>query len=194
MFNSKELRQEWATATTKFTRMWFTPTRGASNWLWLSFFIVLFDQITKAMIMRSLDLYESIELLPVLKITHQFNTGAAFSFLANAGGWQRWFFIALALIVSGILMVWLRRIRTPGQTVLAIGLSLILGGALGNVIDRVRLGHVIDFIAVHWNEAYFPSFNVADSAICVGAGCLLLDAFLESGREKARRKSASNPK
>ncbi|MBC7985012.1 MAG: signal peptidase II [Candidatus Obscuribacterales bacterium] len=169
--------------------MWFTPTRGASNWLWLSFFIILFDQITKAMVTRSLDLYESIELLPVLKLTHQLNRGAAFSILANAGGWQRWFFIGLALIISAVLMVWLRRIRTPGQTILAIGLALVLGGALGNVIDRVWLGHVVDFVAVHWGDAYFPSFNVADSAISVGAGCLLIDAFLESGREKAREKS-----
>jgi signal peptidase II len=183
------LRQEWNTAATKISKLRFTPTRGASNWLWLSFFVILLDQITKAMITRSLDLYDTVEILPVLKLTHLYNTGAAFSMLANAGGWQRWFFIGLAIIVSIVLMIWLRRIRTPEQTLLAVGLSLILGGALGNVIDRVWLGHVVDFIFVHWGDSYFPAFNVADSAITVGAGCLLLDAFLESGREKKRERS-----
>jgi len=182
----------WANATTRIATLWFTPTRGASNWLWLSFFIILLDQITKAMVTRSLELYDSIELLPVLKLTHLQNTGAAFSMLAEAGGWQRWFFIALAVVVSGALMIWLRRIRTPEQTLLAVGLSLILGGALGNVIDRVWLGHVVDFIFVHWDNAYFPAFNVADSAITVGAGCLLLDAFLESGREKREKSKREN--
>ena len=184
----RELSKDWANATTRITKLWFTPTRGASNWLWLSFFVIVLDQITKAMVMRSLDLYDSIELLPVLKLTHLHNTGAAFSMLAGASGWQRWFFIALALFVSVALMIWLRRIRTPEQTLLAIGLSLVLGGALGNVIDRVWLGHVVDFILAHWGSAEFPAFNVADSAITVGAGCLLLDALLESGREKTRGK------
>jgi signal peptidase II len=183
---------EWADATTRIAKNWFTPTRGASNWLWLSFFVILLDQITKAMVTRSLELYDTIDLLPVLKLTHLQNTGAAFSMLANAGGWQRWFFTALALIVSAVLMVWLRRIRTPEQTILALGLSLILGGALGNVIDRVWHGHVIDFIFVHWNDAYFPAFNVADSAITIGAGCMLIDAFLESGREKREKSKREN--
>jgi len=183
--------KQWTNAT-RIAKLWFTPTRGASNWLWLSFFVILLDQITKAMVTRSLELYDSIDLLPVLKLTHLQNTGAAFSMLANAGGWQRWFFIGLAIVVSAVLMMWLRRIRTPEQTILAVGLSLILGGALGNVIDRVWLGHVIDFIFVHWDNAYFPAFNVADSAITVGAGCLLWDAFLESGREKREKRKHEN--
>ena len=178
------LRKDISLMTGQFKRLAFTPTRGASNWLWLSFFVILLDQSTKAMVLRSLELYDTIELLPVLNITHLHNTGAAFSFLADASGWQRWFFILLGLVVSLVLMAWLRRIRTPEQTLLAVGLSLILGGALGNVIDRVWLGYVVDFIAAHWGDASFPAFNVADSAISIGAGCLLFDAFLESGREK----------
>jgi signal peptidase II len=116
----------------------------------------------------------------VLEITRLHNTGAAFSFLADEAGWQRWLFTALAIIVSIVLALWLRRIPAYAR-VLATAVALILGGAIGNVIDRVRLGHVIDFIYAHWDRHYFPAFNVADSAICVGAGLLLLDTWL-SGR------------
>ena len=160
------------------------PAHGATAWMWLSLVVIVLDQVTKAMINNSLDLYERVNIFPLLELTHQHNTGAAFSMLNNASGWQRWFFIGLGLIVSVVLMLWLRRIRGNGQTLLSVGLSLILGGALGNVIDRVWLGYVIDFIHVHWDSINFsfPAFNVADSAITVGAGCLLLDAFLE-GRE-----------
>ena len=181
--NSAE-NHNWSSVTTRITKLWFTPTRGASNWLWLSFFVIVFDQITKAMVMRSIPLYDSVEVLPILKFTHLHNPGAAFSMLADASGWQRWFFITLGIVMSLILMAWLRRIRTPEQTILAVGLSLILGGALGNVIDRVWFGHVIDFIMVHWNDSVFWPFNIADSAISVGAACLLLDMLLEGKREK----------
>jgi signal peptidase II len=167
--------------------VWFHPTRGASNWLWLSFLVVLLDQATKALVINTIKLQGSMALLPILDLVYLENTGAAFSIFAEASGWQRWFFIALALIVSVVLMVWLRRIK-PGQTILAIGLSLVLGGALGNVIDRVMHGYVVDFIYFHWNDWYFPAFNIADSAISVGAGCLLLDAFRESGHEKEKQK------
>jgi signal peptidase II len=125
-------------------------------------------------------MYQSVTVLPVLEITRLHNTGAAFSFLADAAGWQRWLFTALALIVSIVLTLWLSRIERSAK-VLACAVALILGGALGNVIDRLRLGHVIDFIYAHWDQHYFPAFNIADSAICVGAGLLLLDAWL-SGR------------
>jgi signal peptidase II len=164
---------------------WLTPTRGASKWLWLSVIVIVLDQITKALVARSLGLYESIDLLPVLSLTHLHNTGAAFSMLADAAGWQRWFFTLLGLVVSVALMIWLRRIRPNEQTLLAVGLSLVLGGALGNVIDRVWLGYVIDFVHVHWDRVgfSFAAFNVADSSISIGAGCLLLDAFME-GRKK----------
>jgi signal peptidase II (EC:3.4.23.36). Aspartic peptidase. MEROPS family A08 len=112
------------------TKVWFTPTRGASNWLWLSFFVVILDQVTKALVVNTVKLSDAIELLPILDIVYLENTGAAFSMLAQAGGWQRWFFIILALVVSVALMVWLRRIRSE-QVLLAVGLSLVLGGALG---------------------------------------------------------------
>jgi signal peptidase II len=173
-------------ASTPVRKPWLTPARGASGWLWLSIIVILLDQITKALVARSLSLYESIELLPVLSLTHLHNTGAAFSMLAAASGWQRWFFIVLGIGVSVALMVWLRRIRSNEQTLLAVGLSLILGGALGNVIDRVWLGYVIDFVHFHWDRIgfSFAAFNVADMAISVGAGCLLLDAFLEGRKAK----------
>jgi len=164
-------------------KVWFTPTRGASNWLWLSIVVILLDQATKALVIGTIKLQDTVSLLPFLEIVYLENTGAAFSIFAQASGWQRWFFIVLALGVSLVLMVWLRRIRSD-QTILAVGLSLVLGGALGNVIDRVMHGYVVDFIFFHWRSWYFPAFNIADTAISIGAGCLLIDAFRESGHEK----------
>lgn len=176
-------------------KIWFTPTRGASNWLWLSIFVILLDQATKALVIGTVKLQDTIALLPFLEIVYLENTGAAFSIFAQASGWQRWFFIVLALSVSVVLMVWLRRIRSD-QRFLAVGLSLVLGGALGNVIDRVMHGYVVDFIFFHWRSWYFPAFNIADTAISIGAGCLLIDAFRESGQEKkaARKAPDASPK
>jgi signal peptidase II len=156
---------------------------SAARWIVLSAFIVLADQVSKSYISRHFGEFEFIRVLPILDITRMHNVGAAFSFLASASGWQRWFFIALAAGVSIVIIVWLRRLPRGGHTLLAVGLSLVLGGALGNLIDRIRLGHVIDFIHFHWNEAYFPAFNVADSAITTGAACLLLDALLDARRK-----------
>ena len=154
--------------------------RGSGlTFLWLTAAVVALDQLTKAAVEHSLGLYQSVVVLPVLEITRYHNTGAAFSFLADAAGWQRWLFTALAIIVSVALVLWLRRIDR-GDATLASAVALILAGALGNVIDRLRLGHVIDFIHVHWGEHYFPAFNVADSAITIGAALLLLDAWLEA--------------
>jgi len=169
--------------TNPLAKVWFTPTRGGSNWLWLSFFVVILDQATKALVISTVKLQDSISLLPILDIVYLENTGAAFSILAQASGWQRWFFITLAVVVSLTLMIWLRRIRSD-QTVLAIGLSLVLGGALGNVIDRVMHGFVVDFIYFNWRTWDFPAFNIADTAISIGAACLLIDAFLESGHDR----------
>ena len=150
----------------------------AGKWLALSAMVVIVDQITKGYITSHYGEFEFTTVLPILDITRMHNVGAAFSFLAGASGWQRWLFIGLALGVSIAIVVWLLRLpRSKG--LLAAGLSLVLGGAVGNVIDRIRLGHVIDFIHFHWDRAYFPAFNVADSAITVGAACLLLDALLE---------------
>jgi signal peptidase II len=160
------------------------PNRvNARAWLLLSAFIVLADQVTKTYIARHFGEFEFTSVLPILDITRMHNVGAAFSFLASASGWQRWLFIVLALSVSVGLAIWLWRLPSTAHTLLAAGLALVLGGALGNVIDRIRLGHVIDFIHFHWNQAYFPAFNVADSAITVGAGCLLLDALLDARRK-----------
>jgi signal peptidase II len=158
--------------------------RGAALLLPISAAIVLTDQYSKLWIERHFALFESWPLLPFLDITRLHNSGAAFSFLAQAGGWQRWFFTILALIVSGGILLWLRRIDRVAQPLLAVGLCLVLGGAIGNVIDRIEHGYVIDFIHAHWGGAYFPAFNVADAAISVGAALLLLDALLEWRRER----------
>jgi signal peptidase II len=152
---------------------------GASNWLGLTLLVILVDQWTKRLVTNRLDEFEAVVLLPVLDLMRLHNEGAAFSFLSNASGWQRWFFITLAIGVSGVIFVWLRRLPARGQNLLAAALCLVMGGALGNVIDRMRLGHVIDFIRVHYAEWYFPAFNVADSAITIGAGLLILDMILQ---------------
>ncbi len=153
--------------------------QGASNWLWLTLLIVVADQWTKRLVTDHLDEFEAIVLLPVLDLMRLHNEGAAFSMLSDASGWQRWFFSALAIGVSVGILIWLRRLPAHGKNRLAAGLCLVMGGAIGNVIDRIRLGHVIDFIRVHYAEWYFPAFNVADSAITIGAGLLILDMVLQ---------------
>jgi signal peptidase II len=159
-----------------------------SGWRWLplTLTVILLDQLTKYLVVTRIEYLEAIELLPVLNLTHVYNTGAAFSFLADASGWQRWFFAALAIAVGIVIVVWLRRLKARSQWMLSCALSLILGGAIGNVIDRLRLGHVVDFVHAHWGDADFPAFNVADAAITVGAALLLLDAFMETRRAKAQ--------
>jgi signal peptidase II len=155
----------------------------ATTWLMLSVIVVIADQLTKEYIARHFGEFEFRTVLPILDITRMHNVGAAFSFLATASGWQRWLFIGLAMTVSTGIIVWMYRMPRGSHSLLAAGLSLVLGGAVGNVIDRIRLGHVIDFIHFHWDRAYFPAFNVADSAITVGAACLLLDALFDSRRK-----------
>jgi signal peptidase II len=163
-----------------------TTNRGrAAVWLLLSVLVVLADQLSKSYITSHYGEFEFTTLLPILDITRMHNVGAAFSFLATASGWQRWLFISLAVIVSIGIVVWLYRMPRS-QGLLACGLALVLGGAIGNVIDRIRLGAVVDFIHFHWDRAYFPAFNVADSAITVGAACLILDALLEPKRARAK--------
>jgi|TARA_B110000037_G_scaffold109162_1_gene126353 signal peptidase II len=150
--------------------------------------IVVLDQWSKRYMSELLDLCrpglcETIEILPVFKLILLHNSGAAFSFLDDAGGWQRWFLVTVSTVVSAIIGVWLFRIRST-EKLLAFALCLILGGAVGNLIDRVAAGFVVDFLLVHWDEHYFPAFNVADAAISVGAGCLILDMFLKPKLEK----------
>jgi len=157
---------------------WLSQRTHPAAWLWLSVAVVALDQATKFLVTRFLELYERVEVLPVLDFTLLHNTGAAFSILAGASGWQREFFITLGTAVSLILIVWLWRLPR-GERLLPISLALIVGGAGGNVIDRVAHGYVIDFIHAHWGGAYFPAFNIADSAITIGAMLLMLDAFRE---------------
>ena len=166
-----------------------TSNRGrAAVWLLLSALIVLADQLSKSYITSHYGEFEFTTVLPILDITRMHNVGAAFSFLATASGWQRWLFISLAVIVSIGIVVWLYRMPRS-QGLLACGLALVLGGAIGNVIDRIRLGAVVDFIHFHWDRAYFPAFNIADSAITVGAACLILDAMLEPKRARAKAET-----
>lgn len=156
-----------------------------SLWLLLAAAIVGLDQVTKLAIIRWVELYERIPITSFINITHHHNEGAAFSFLADAGGWQRWFFTGLASVVSVVIVVWLGRIRNRRLWALSLGLSLVLGGAVGNLIDRIRLGYVTDFIQVLIFGWPFPSFNVADAAITVGAAFLIVDALFYSGRQDA---------
>ncbi len=146
------------------------------KWLWVSALVLVLDQASKLVADAALALHEPVVLLPVLAITKAYNAGAAFSFLGDAGGWQRWFFIVLATLVSVILLVWLSRLKAHERHA-ALALALILGGAVGNLVDRVLYGYVIDFIDVYYGSWHWPTFNVADSAITVGAGLLLLEAL-----------------
>jgi signal peptidase II len=148
-----------------------------THWLWLSLVVIVLDQVTKQVAETLLTLYESVRVLPVFDLTLLYNTGAAFSFLSDQGGWQRWFFIVLAIVVCIVLVAWLRRLRREEQWV-AVSLSLIIGGAIGNVIDRILYGQVIDFLHFHYQQHYFPAFNVADSAITVGVIIMLFDALI----------------
>ena len=151
------------------------------KWLWVSGAVLLADQCTKLLADAMLTLYQPVAVMPYLAMRKAYNSGAAFSFLADESGWQRWFFIVLALIVITVLVVWLRRL--PVAEVRArLALALILGGAAGNVIDRLVYGYVIDFIDVYYESWHWPAFNIADAAISVGAFLLLLDAF-QGGKE-----------
>ena len=151
---------------------------GRLGWLWLTVLVLVIDLTSKVYFDNSLQMYQQIVVIPDLfSWTLAYNTGAAFSFLADSAGWQRWLFALIAVVVSAVLVVWLKRLGR-NDTWLAIALALILGGALGNLYDRIAYGHVVDFILVHWqNRWYFPAFNFADSAICVGAVMLALDMF-----------------
>jgi len=157
-----------------------------SGWRWLplSLALVVFDQWTKGWIERHYELGEYTPVFFWLDIIRLHNPGAAFSFLADAGGWQRWFFTIFAVGVSVMLIVWLRKVRLNTDPILAIALALVLSGAVGNVIDRIEHGYVVDFIHVHWQQAYFPAFNIADSAITIGAILLLWDAFADWRRQR----------
>jgi len=146
------------------------------KWLWLSLAVFALDQITKLWVVANFDLYESIQVVPQINITYVHNTGAAFSFLSSAGGWQRWFFVGVAVIASIILTVWLARLKTSDEW-MAVTLSLILGGAIGNLFDRISYAYVIDFIDVYYQTWHWPVFNIADCAISIGVVMMLIDTF-----------------
>jgi len=138
--------------------------------------IVFLDQLTKLWVLGAFEPYEVVKVLPVFNLTLVFNEGAAFSFLADAGGWQRYVFLLISAVMSVVFVVWLTRVKVH-EVWLAYGLALLLGGAVGNLIDRIWLGKVIDFLQWYWNEAYFPAFNLADAAITLGVIFLIWDSI-----------------
>jgi signal peptidase II len=159
-------------------------TNGSKlRWLWLAALVILLDLSTKALASSMLNYGEPVPVLPIFNFTLLHNTGAAFSFLAGESGWQRWFFVALAAVVSVVLFRWLKSLRQD-ETWSAVAIVLILGGALGNVYDRVVHGYVVDFLHFYWNDYHFPAFNVADVAITLGAGMMILDIFRSPGESK----------
>ncbi|RUO47623.1 lipoprotein signal peptidase [Pseudidiomarina aquimaris] len=161
----------------------FNKRTSGLQFLWLSLLLIIIDQATKQWVLSAFDLYESIEIMPYLNFTYVQNFGAAFSFLSDQSGWQRWLFTGLAIAVSVILLVWLRR-NPVGMWRQNLAFSLILAGAVGNVIDRLVYGYVIDFIDVYVNNWHWPAFNVADMAITCGAVLMLLEAFFEQRQEQ----------
>jgi signal peptidase II len=156
---------------------------SALTWLWLTAVIIVTDQATKWWIINSLEMYEKISVLPIFNITHVHNEGAAWGILSEAGGWQRWFLTGIALIISVLLIWWMK--KTPSdQKLLGASYSLILGGALGNLYDRMAYGYVEDFLAFFYNSARFPAFNVADAAITIGAMFLIYDALTAKSQDE----------
>jgi signal peptidase II len=162
-------------------RDFFNP--AVRKWLWLALAIIAIDHLTKFWVSSVLEFQEAVPVLPFFSLVLVYNTGAAFSFLADAGGWQRWFFITVGIVATVIIVRLLK--RHAHEPRLAFSLALVLGGALGNVIDRIVLGHVVDFLYLHYRTFAWPAFNVADSAITVGAALLIWDSL--------RGKSAGPP-
>jgi signal peptidase II len=156
------------------------------TWLGVALAVIVLDHLTKFWVSSTLDYQEAVPVLPFFSLVLVHNTGAAFSFLADAGGWQRWFFIAVGIVATVVIVRLLR--RHAGETLLAFALALVLGGALGNVIDRVVLGHVVDFLYFHYRGFSFPAFNVADSAITVGAVLLVWDSL--RGKHASPKRAA----
>tara|TARA_R110002074_G_scaffold148641_1_gene300146 strand:+ start:812 stop:1297 length:486 start_codon:yes stop_codon:yes gene_type:complete len=153
------------------------------RWYLLALFIIVIDQLTKFWVTQMFAYGETFELLPILNMTLVHNTGAAFSFLSDAGGWQRWFFVIISMVVSTILAVWLYRLPSR-QYLLAMAITLILGGALGNLCDRILLGYVVDFVDAHYQQHHWPAFNVADATITLGAVLLILESLLAPKQRK----------
>lgn len=153
------------------------------KWLNLSALVIVLDQLSKWLMSNWLDLYETVAVMPFFNLTLAHNYGAAFSFLASAGGWQRWFFVVLAVAISITLVIWLKKLQHHARLE-AAALALILGGAIGNVIDRLIYGYVVDFLDVYYGSYHWPAFNIADSAICAGAILLIFDSFRHKPESK----------
>ena len=152
-----------------------------TKWLALSLVVIILDQLSKYVANAQLVYAEPLPVLPSFNLTLLYNRGAAFSFLSDAGGWQRWFFVTISFLAAILLTVWLRKLKSE-QWALALALSLVIGGAVGNLVDRLWLGYVIDFIQIYYKSFYWPAFNVADSAITVGAVLLVWDGLFDNKR------------
>ena len=158
------------------------PKSGLS-FLWLSAVAFILDLLTKYIVTQNFELYESVNILPIFNLTYARNTGAAFSFLANHDGWQKYFFIVLAMVISAVLVYFLKK-NSTSQKLQNSAYALIIGGALANMVDRAYNGFVVDFLDFYWQNWHYPTFNVADIAICIGAGLLALDAFKNPEKKK----------
>lgn len=168
-----------------------TEVKQKSGLIWLVLSLLLFavDYMTKAVVVANMKLYESIEILPIFNFTYMHNYGAAFSFLSDAGGWQRWFFSSIAVVISVLLTYWLKKLPARNW-VLCGAYSMVIGGAIGNLVDRLVHGYVVDFLHFYYQDWHYPAFNVADIAIVCGAGLLLLDAFTGEGADGSQEKKA----
>jgi signal peptidase II len=155
------------------------------NWMMLAGVIIIADQITKAIASAELVMYKAVVVMPMFNFTLMHNEGAAFSFLSDAGGWQRWFFTAVSLFVSILLVFWIKKLKSE-EKFQAISFSLILGGAVGNLIDRVRFGYVVDFIEIYYQQYSWPAFNIADSAISIGVVVLIVDTLFPNLFRKSK--------
>jgi signal peptidase II len=153
---------------------------GMLRWLWLSLIVIVLDQATKQWFESSFMVYEVVNVLPFFNLTLVYNEGAAFSFLSDQSGWQRWFLAAVSAVVTTVLVIWLRGLRQQEQLT-AISLSLIIGGAVGNLIDRVLFGHVIDFLDFFVGQYHWPAFNIADSAIFIGVAVMIYEVVFDRG-------------
>lgn len=156
--------------------------------MWVALVVVILDQLTKYIASTNLEMYQPIAVMPMFNWTLMHNTGAAFSFLADQNGWQRWFFAVIAVVVSVVIVLWIKRLEQHEKWQ-AISLTLILGGAIGNVIDRIYLGYVVDFIQVYYQQWYWPAFNIADSAISIGVAMIIFDSIREHRREQKNKHS-----
>ncbi|MEZ6965807.1 signal peptidase II [Aeromonas sp. S9(2024)] len=168
-----------------------THHKSGLRWLWLAVLAFILDQASKLAVVKLLPFgYPGVEITPFFNLVHVYNKGAAFSFLADQGGWQRWFFAVLAFAICGLLIHWLRK-QSVTERWSGIAYSLIIGGALGNVFDRLVLGHVVDFLDFYWGRAHWPAFNLADTFIFIGAAMIVLDGFRSSKGEQGEKKGVA---